>query len=176
MAVNGRKGLSRAARLKQAKQWLAGYRGKIPVRGYQKWFGVDGVCAVVELRMLGVDIPDSRLEQARRAEQARATHRARQREKYTARSSTSDWDDEFAFIAGYTEGGAPYGIRWDDEDEASVHELARRAAIDPVRQAARHDPVVPPCAAHPRSRIRRRQSRAGCRPGTGAARRTSHDR
>ena len=24
------------------------------------------------------------------------------------------YDDDFAFIAGYTSGGAPYGIRWED--------------------------------------------------------------
>lgn len=137
MAVNGRKTLSRTARLKKAKRWLAGYRGKNLVRGYAKWFGVDAVCAILELRMLGADIPDARLEQARRAQQARATHRARQREKYSASSSTPEWDDEFAFIAGYTDGGAPYGIRWDDADGGSVQELARRASIDPVRQAAR---------------------------------------
>lgn len=135
MAVNGRKTLSRARRLQQAKRWIAEYRGKNLVRGYRNWFGVSGVCAIVELRMLGVDIPDARLEQARRNEQARAAHRARQKEKYTA--STRECDDEFAFIAGYTEGGAPFGIRWDDADDASVHERARRDAIDVVWQATR---------------------------------------
>ena len=25
-----------------------------------------------------------------------------------------DMDGEFAYIAGYTSGGAPYGVRWDD--------------------------------------------------------------
>ena len=25
-----------------------------------------------------------------------------------------DMDGEFAFIAGYTPGGAPYGVRWED--------------------------------------------------------------
>ena len=114
MAVNGRKTLSRARRLQRAKRWLASYRGKNLVRGYKKWFGVNDVCAVVELRMLGVDIPDARLEQARRGEQARAAHRARQKEKYAPRPSIREWDDEFAFIAGYTEGGAPYGITWDE--------------------------------------------------------------
>ncbi len=137
MAANGRKTLSRPARLQRAKPWLASYRGKNLVRGYTTWFGVDDVCAMVELRKLGVGIPDERLEQARNAEQARATHRARQGEKYRAGSSTPEWDDEFAFIAGYTQGGAPYGIRWDDEDEASLHELARPAAITLEEQAAR---------------------------------------
>jgi hypothetical protein len=115
MAVNGRKALSRARRLQRAKRWLASYRGKNLVRGYKRWFGVNDVCACVELRLLGVDIPDARLEQARRDERARATQRARQKERHAA-GTVRDWDDEFAFIAGYTEGGAPYGIRWDDAD------------------------------------------------------------
>lgn len=120
MAVNGRKTLSRARRLQRAKRWLASYRGKNLVRGYKKWFGVDDVCAVVELRMLGVDIPDVRLEQARRDEQARAAHRARRKEKHALAQSSGEWDEEFAFIAGYTEGGAPYGITWDEWEELDV--------------------------------------------------------
>lgn len=137
VAVNGGQTLSRARRLQRAKRWLASYRGKNLVRGYKKRFGVSDVCAVEELRMLGVDIPDARLEQARRDEQARATHRARRKEKDGLAQFTGECDDEFAFIAGYTEGGAPYGIHWDDADEATVHGRARRQAVDPVRDAAR---------------------------------------
>jgi hypothetical protein len=120
MAPPRRKRMTRDARLQAAKRWIAEYRGKNLVRGYRKWFGVSEVCAVVELRMLGIDIPDARLEQARRDEQARATARARQKEKYAPRTSIRDWDDEFAFIAGYTEGGAPYGITWDEWAELDV--------------------------------------------------------
>jgi hypothetical protein len=111
--------MSRPARLQAAKRWLPGYRGKNVVRGYKKWFGVSDVCAIVELRMLGVDIPDARLEQARRDEQARATHRARQKEEYAPRPLRES-DDELAFIAGYTEGGAPYGVTWDEWHEMDV--------------------------------------------------------
>lgn len=117
---HGQKRLSRAARLKSAKRWLAQYRGKNVLRGYKKWFGVSDVCAVLELRMLGVDIPDARLGQARRDEQARATHRARQKEKYAPRPSTRDCDHEFAVITGYTEGGAAYGITWDEWEGMDV--------------------------------------------------------
>ena len=105
--------MSRPARLQAARRWIAEYRGKNLVRGYRRWFGVSDVCAVLELRMLGADIPDARLEQARRDEQARATDRARRRERHASHPS-QDQDDEFAFIAGYTEGGAPYGITWDE--------------------------------------------------------------
>ena len=110
--------MARAARLQAAKRWLPAYRGKNVVRGYRKWFGMSEVCAVVELRMLGVELPDARLEQARRDEQARATHIARQKEKHAL--SPREWDSEFAFIAGYTEGGAPYGITWDEWGELDV--------------------------------------------------------
>lgn len=112
--------LSRTARLEKAKQWLTSYPGKNLVRGYKKWFGVGDVCAVLELRMLGVDIPDARLEQARRDQQARAKHRSRRKERSAAKSSTREWNDELAVIAGYTEGGAAYGITWDEWAEMDV--------------------------------------------------------
>ena len=32
-------------------------------------------------------------------------------------------DDHFAYIAGYTSGGAPYGITWEEQEE-----IERRAA------------------------------------------------
>jgi hypothetical protein len=134
LAASGHKTPSRAKRLQRAKRWLASYRGKNLVRGYKKRFGVSDVCAIVELRMLGVDIPDARLEQAQRDEQARAAHRARQKEKCSRATGPSEWDDEFAFIAGYTEGGAPYGIGWDDAAADEVrewHRLADAAGIPP---------------------------------------------
>jgi hypothetical protein len=126
--------MSRAARLQAAKRWIAEYRGKNLVRGYRKWFGVSDVCAVLELRMLGVDIPDARLEQARRDEQSRAAHRARQKENRTRATHAPGWDNEFAFIAGYTEGGAAYGTAWDDAAADEVrewHRLAEVAGIPP---------------------------------------------
>lgn len=108
--------MTRAARLRAGKQWLARYEGQDPVRGYRKWFGVGGVCAVLELRMLGVELSDARLEQARRDEQARAAQRARRNEKHAA-ASPMDSDGDFAFIAGYTEGGGPFGIPRDEWGE-----------------------------------------------------------
>jgi hypothetical protein len=117
---------------------MASYRGKNRVRGYKKRFGVSDVCAIVELRMLGVDIPDARLEQARRDEQARDEHRARRKEKDGLAQFTGECDDEFAFVAGYTEGGAPYGVGWGDAGAAADevrewHRLAEASGI-PSRQ------------------------------------------
>ena len=120
MAPPAQKTPSRARRLEAAKGWLATYPGKNLVRGYKKRFGVRDVCAVMELRMLGVDLPDARLEQARRDEKARTKGRGRKKEKYAARPSPLEWDGELAFIAGYTEGGAPYGITWSEWEGMDV--------------------------------------------------------
>ena len=30
----------------------------------------------------------------------------------------TDWDDDFAYIAGWTSGGAPYGVTWDEMPDA----------------------------------------------------------
>lgn len=105
-----RKRWTRIQRLEAAKKWIPTCRGDGLVRRYKKWFGVTDVCAVLELRMLGVDIPDARLEQARRDEQSRAARNARRKEKHACRVRESD--ETFALIVGYTEGGAPYGITW----------------------------------------------------------------
>ena len=118
MSTRRQKRFSREARLQSAKKWIATYSGRDLVRGYRKWFGVSDVCAVLELRMLGVDIPDARLEEARRNERSRAAQNARRKRKYASHQNAAELDETFAFIAGYTEGGAPYGITWEEMDVA----------------------------------------------------------
>ena len=50
------KRLKRPARLQAAQVWLPQYRGKSIVRDYRKHFGVDLLCAIQELQMLGIEI------------------------------------------------------------------------------------------------------------------------
>jgi hypothetical protein len=128
VATGGQKTLSRAKRLNSAKRLLASYRGHNLVRGYKKRYGVSDVCAILELRMLGVEIPDARLDQARRDEQDRAALHARQKQRKVSRDDSGGSDETFAFIAGYTEGGAPYGITWDEMDESGVVYTPGRAS------------------------------------------------
>jgi len=71
--------MRRSARLLAAVQWRSGYGGKNIVRGYARWFGVDLVCAIVELRMLGVAIDPEYEQQVRRSIAARAEARAQWR-------------------------------------------------------------------------------------------------
>lgn len=49
-----RKRLKKAARLARAKDWIKAYTGKHLVKGYSRWFGVDMLCALSELKLSGV--------------------------------------------------------------------------------------------------------------------------
>jgi hypothetical protein len=100
------KRLTRQGRLQAAKTWLRSYPGKNIARGYRKHFGVDSLCAIRELRLLGVAI-DPAYERAVLAA-SRARNKKRKREEKFLISEETFYG--FAFIAGYTAGGAPYGI------------------------------------------------------------------
>lgn len=109
-----RKRLSRNARLQSARQWIPTYSGRDIVRGYRRWYGVDTVCAILELRQLGVAIPETRLLEARRTAETTAQQRRERRNRVEDAEPLDDSDENFAFIAGYTANGAPYGISWEE--------------------------------------------------------------
>ena len=50
--------LDKKGRLQAAKFWMSVYNGSNLVSGYSRHFGVDKLCAVRELRLLGVEIND----------------------------------------------------------------------------------------------------------------------
>lgn len=115
----------RATRLNRAKVWLPTYNGKNIIKGYAKKHRVDLLCAIAELRLLGIEIKaeyeqavrttiEQRVEQNRLKKEAKEAYAG-----FDGINEHQDWD--FAFIAGYTSGGAPYGIRheeiFDEETE-----------------------------------------------------------
>jgi len=108
-----RKRMNRPARLRAAPTWLSAYEGKNVVRGYAKWFGVDLRCAVLELRMLAVDIDPEYVEalETRKSRRHRETEPAAQ--DLVPEGYGSEWDEHFDFIAGFTSGGAPFGTAWE---------------------------------------------------------------
>jgi hypothetical protein len=108
--------LKRAARLSSAKTWLPTYDGKKIVHGYRKRYGVDLLCAISELQMLNV-----RLDPTYVAPVRTTVNEIKRRTAATKNRSTdmdfSESDTTFSFIAGYTEGGAPFGLTWEDESQ-----------------------------------------------------------
>jgi hypothetical protein len=110
-----RKRMTRNARLQSARNWIPSYSGRDIVKGYRKWFGVSTVCAILELRQLGVHIPETRLAQAKRTEETTAQRRVEQK-RHSESAALDDSDENFAFIAGYTSNGVPYGVPWDEPE------------------------------------------------------------
>jgi len=112
------KTLNRTKRLKLAPQWFSAYIGRNPVRGYARHFSVDLICAITEMRMLGYPVTEEYELTIKRSIADRSLQQKKKREaKFAAANPPDDFSDgEFSFIAGYTSGGAPYGIRREETD------------------------------------------------------------
>ena len=115
-----RKRMKRETRLQSAKNWIPTYEGKNIVRGYAKWYCVDLLCAIIELRILGVHVDQNYEANVRRSIETKAKHRRQKRlalKEAEFDNLYPDSDDTFAYIAGYTSGGFPYGVTWDEIGE-----------------------------------------------------------
>ena len=117
-----RKRMTRDGRLRNARstQWVENYTGGDLVRGYRNWYGVDALMAVMELRMLGVSVSEEREAQVRRTIEQKAAQTAARKERRRLGEEASFWEDRdenFAYIAGYTSGGAAFGVTWDEWEE-----------------------------------------------------------
>ena len=109
--------LTREKRLRRAKRWIEQYTGEHIVKAYKKRFGVDQLCAMAELKMLGVDLDPGYVERATEAEmirRAQLQEKKREREEQEWLDKHADQNDQFFYIAGYTSGGAPYGVTWEE--------------------------------------------------------------
>ena len=110
-----KRALKRKQRLPKAKEWIAEYEGKDIVKGYAKKFGVDKLCAVKELRMLGMEISEEKVQKVKAGmEQKRLENEKRKQKKQEQEqkdlSGLIEWNADFAYIAGYTSAGFPFGI------------------------------------------------------------------
>lgn len=103
-------------RKRKAKQWLLTYNGTKVVRAYRKKFNVDTTCAIRELREIGYTFQPGYIENLQKAEAARLEQlRIKREEKAQEERQGYDFqNDMFYFIAGYTSGGAPYGVTWEE--------------------------------------------------------------
>ncbi|MFT6338324.1 MAG: hypothetical protein ACI86M_000681 [Saprospiraceae bacterium] len=98
-------------RLASSIEWIKTYSGKNLVKGYSKWFGVDLVCAIKELRINGVEVAEKyENEILRSIEVKRSKRQINQEESGKKNTQNEIWDSNFLFIAGYSSGGVPYGL------------------------------------------------------------------
>lgn len=126
-----RKRLNRKQRVSIANNWLKSYNGKNVVKGYSKWFGVDLLCAIAELRIAGENISLEYESKVRKSVEDSFLQRKKVKEKKERveidNEYIDDWESEFEFIAGYTSNGVSFGIRkdeiYDDESTNTQHAL-----------------------------------------------------
>ncbi len=109
--------MSRPARLQAARHWLVSFGGKNVTRGYARWFGVDLVAAVKELQLLGVELDPCCLAAIPTPPQRRRGKHIEPVADKVHEGYGDEWDENFAFIAGFTSGGAPFGVTWDEASE-----------------------------------------------------------
>lgn len=111
------KTMKRNTRLQAAKYWILKYKGKNIIKGYSNYFGVNKLCAIKELEILGHKFKPEYIKQVK--ESLKAKEKARQQHKLQKKQEESldnrmDSDETFYYIVGYTSGGAPYGVTWEE--------------------------------------------------------------
>jgi hypothetical protein len=125
--------MKRPARLASAKKWLPTYSGKNIVRGYRNWFGVDFPTALRELEVLGVKIDPtyraSLLTTVANQNEARALKKQQRKQRPGTENMIYglEYDDHYAYIAGFTAGGAPFGISWEEMADFPADDLGTRS-------------------------------------------------
>ncbi|EOD00236.1 hypothetical protein [Caldisalinibacter kiritimatiensis] len=125
MVAPRRKRYNRKQRLPVAKKWIPTYKGKNLVKGYSKWFGVDKVCAITELELLGHEIDSKYKEQI--FKQHKFKSEDGQKKNNEEREELEFWpDSDFYFITAYTSGGTPYGITWEEYERDIKEETEDR--------------------------------------------------
>jgi hypothetical protein len=127
------KRLNRSGRLQAAKHWLHKYQGKNLLHGYSKHFGVDLLCAIEELQMLSVSFDEKYVNQVKQS----VEERIKARKKRKKQQQREEWlraqpfsGETFSFIAGYTNGGVPYGITWEEQTEIGNGKSEAEDGID----------------------------------------------
>ncbi len=99
--------------LRYAKNWIKTYSGNNIVKGYSKKYSVNKLCAVKELRMIGVEISEEYERQLINSLEALKQQRLsfkKKREDNLNALCEFESDENFAMIIGYTNGGFPYGV------------------------------------------------------------------
>ena len=124
-----KKAMKFAERKAKVEKWVVEYDGTPYggdiIKAYRKKFAVDRMKAVAELQLLGVSLTNEQIDREKEAVKAyqelqrvKKAKRKRIREQKRMKKDNpvfhEEQDDTFYYIAGYTSGGAPYGVTWEE--------------------------------------------------------------
>ncbi len=129
--------MKRQGRIQSAPHWIPKYSGRNIVRGYARHYGVDLLCAAKELQMLGVKVSGDYVRRLQATVEGKAAPTRRRKEEVRQTReldelADADWDEDFAYIAGCTSGGVPFGVTWEEMEKTmeSVADLPLRDEIE----------------------------------------------
>ncbi len=113
--------MRRQARRESSRAWIASGTA-VTIKTYARRYGVDRYTAYEDLTAIGFPLPDSAQRWAHRPHLQPGPRRSA-----TPRALLDDdWimiDGRPYFVAGYTAGGAPYGIYLDEMDDDYLTEM-----------------------------------------------------
>lgn len=109
-------------RKEEARLWLEKFdqNSEDIVKAYRKNFKVDRIKAMEELKLLGVILSKEQIKKEKAAHkrhlQAVKNKKEQKRLNKLAKkyNENLDQDNNFYYIEGFTSGGAPYGITWQE--------------------------------------------------------------
>lgn len=90
------------------------------MRGYAKHFRVDLLCAIKELRLLDVEVSIAYENGIKTTVAAMEKKQLKSERQKNEQDGEPVHDDVFAYIAGYTSGGAPYGLTWEEMGQDGI--------------------------------------------------------
>ena len=130
--------MRRQARRESSRAWIAS-GAAVTITTYARRYGVDRYTACEDLTAIGFPLPDSARRRAHRP-----PPQLRPRPSATPRPILdNDWimmDGRPYFVAGYTPGGAPYGIYLDDMDDDYLPEMITQGRPDQLSDLDLFDP------------------------------------
>jgi hypothetical protein len=132
--------MGREQRRDSARSWVQS-GARVTVRTYAKRYGVDKYTAYDDLTAIGLSLPVASDQWARRPPSAAKAQEG------GADAGNDGGDDGWImvdgrpfFVAGYTSGGAPYGVFEDEEFSCSVND-ERNATVVARRAVTTGDPL-----------------------------------
>jgi len=114
---------NRKKRLAVGISWIQNYDGQHIVRGYTKRYKVDVLCAITELKMLGVEISKEYENAVKQTVEGELKAKRLKKQQKAEETYLAEFmDDGFAFVAGYTSGGVPYGLTYEEMGDYDIIE------------------------------------------------------
>lgn len=113
-------------KLSERQKWARNFtqpvgKGDALIKGYKRQFSLDRVQALKELQAMGyvfsqeiIDRQYRIMKTEKQQKAAKKRKRKLKKQEYEQSVFHEDQDDRFFYIAGYTSGGAPYGVTWEE--------------------------------------------------------------